>query len=52
MTIRADGVEDMALAFLTCRDKGHPWIFLTDEITSSPMTSARPATPRTRACSP
>jgi len=46
MTTRANGVEEMTLAFLGCRDKGHHWVFLTDEITEGSKRTIREITRR------
>lgn len=44
MSTRSEGVEEMADAYLDCRDKGHHWSRLTDRITDGTKTRVREIT--------
>lgn len=41
---KADGIGDIGLTYLACRDKGHHWIHMTDKITDGTRRRAREVT--------
>lgn len=38
---KSDSLEEMAISFLGCRDKGHHWLHLTDKVTSGTRRQIR-----------